>query len=176
MMSDNHRDRDTYLRIYLNDHRAGSVAGKALAARCRSSNSGTPLASYLTELLQELDEDSAIVDALMSSENFAPNPAKLAFGKIAEVAGRLKFNGHLQSYSPLSRLLELEALIAGVRTRQRMWRAFQAAGVMLPTGDLATLADRADRQVEVLERFHSETASSVFGTDDSTVPTASSVA
>ena len=42
------------LRIYLNDHLAGSVAGTALARRALASNRGTPLGDHLERLAREV--------------------------------------------------------------------------------------------------------------------------
>jgi hypothetical protein len=43
-----------------------------------------------------------------------------------EIASRLKANGRLIGYSPLSRVLELEGLIMGITGKLEMWRSLQA--------------------------------------------------
>ncbi len=110
------------LSIYLNDHRAGAAAGIALARRCQRSNAANQLGAYLGGLIEELEEDRAILESLMEELEFVANPVKGAMAVAAERLGRLKSNGQLRGYSPLSRFEELEALIAGVTTRAQLWR------------------------------------------------------
>lgn len=110
------------LSIYLNDHRAGAAAGIALARRCQRSNIENQLGAFLNGLIEELEEDRAILLSLMEELGFVKNPVKGALAAAAERLGRLKTNGQLRGYSPLSRVEELEALIAGVTTRAQLWR------------------------------------------------------
>ena len=44
---------------------------------------------------------------------------------LGERLGRLKLNGRLRGYSPLSRLDELELLQIGVVGKRRLWRALE---------------------------------------------------
>jgi hypothetical protein len=55
----------------------------------------------------------------------------------AEKVGRLKFNGQIKGYSPLSRLVELEGLATGIESKQSLWLA------------LAQIRDRDDRLREI---------------------------
>ena len=50
-----------------------------------------------------------------------PNPIKDAAGWTAEKFGRLKPNNSLLSYSPLSRVIELEGLVIGVTGKLALW-------------------------------------------------------
>jgi hypothetical protein len=50
---------------------------------------------------------------------------KVLLGWGAEKAGRLKLNGELLGYSPLSRLEELEALSLGVEGKLALWTALR---------------------------------------------------
>ncbi|WP_327686169.1 hypothetical protein [Streptomyces sp. NBC_00467] len=50
----------------------------------------------------------------MADLDVSTDHPKAALGRLAEQAGRLKPNGHLFSRSPLSDILELEALLVGV--------------------------------------------------------------
>ena len=52
-----------------------------------------------------------------------PDQIKAGLGWAAEKAGRLKPNGHLLQFSPLSRLVEIEGLITGVSGKLSLWRA-----------------------------------------------------
>ena len=79
----------------------------------------------------------------------------------AEKAGRLKLNGQLLGYSPLSRLVELEGLSLGVTGKLCLWLGLRAAYQDDPrlTGfDLEGLAKRARDQRQRLERVRRKAA------------------
>ena len=88
----------------------------------------------------------------------------LAWG--AERAGRLKFNGQLLGYSPLSRLEEIEALSLGVEGKLALWRALrstQGSDPRLAEVDLDELIDRARSQRRRLERLRTRAADEALG-------------
>jgi hypothetical protein len=66
---------------------------------------------------------------------------------VAEKVGRLKPNGHLTTYSPLSRLLELEGLAGGIEMKRALWLALQESEAEA----MQALIDRAVEQRERLE-------------------------
>ncbi len=69
---------------------------------------------------------------------------------LGERVGRLKLNGQLRGYSPLSRLDELELLQIGVAGKRRLWRALEHTHAGdLPGFELAALAERATEQAQV---------------------------
>jgi len=79
--------------------------------------------------------------------------------------GRLKLNGRLVGYSPLSRLEELEFLSLGVEGKLLLWRCLESvssAEQRLAGFDFATLVKRAEVQREELERFRLEAAVDAF--------------
>jgi hypothetical protein len=110
------------LRIYLNDHLAGSISGIELAKRSLSNNRDTPLGQFLLKLLKEIEADRASLERIMSRLGVSKDPVKQAVGWLAEKAGRLKLNGQLLGYSDLSRVVELEGLSLGVEGKLAMWR------------------------------------------------------
>jgi hypothetical protein len=143
------------LATYLNDHLAGATAGRELARRSASSNRGSPLGQFLAVLAQEIDEDRDALLALMSELQIGADRIKVLGGWTAEKVARLKPNGRLFSYSPLSRLLEVEGLTLGVHGKLALWRALeviQAGEPGLANADLAFLSQRAERQLSELEQ------------------------
>jgi hypothetical protein len=79
----------------------------------------------------------------------------------AEKAGRLKLNGSLTSYSPLSRLVELEGLALGVSGKQSMWKVLLELSLTEPElaeTDLQRLVDRAQQQLDGLEEHRNRAA------------------
>lgn len=153
------------LRIYLNDHLAGSVAGHELAKRTRSNNAGTPLSDYLTDFLLELEEEQSVVEGILDSFEASPDRIKQMAAWIAEKAGRFKLNGQITGYSDLSRLLELEGLCLGVEGKLSLWRSLKRVEEHHPelaTVDLDRLIEQAEKQRARLEGFRREAAEVAF--------------
>ena len=142
------------LSIYLNDHLAGATAGVELARRARSSNRSSELGAYLDRLVEEIEEDRSTLLSLMGRLDIGRDRLKEAAGWAAEKVGRLKLNGSLLAYSPLSRVVELEALVLGVTAKRTLWDALKRVrdtDPRLSDVDLDALAGRADRQRRELE-------------------------
>src|SRR5687768_8680774 len=97
------------LAIYLSDHRAGSITGVTLARRAASSNRGNEFGSVLDRIASDIEEDIRSLDDLMDRLGANRDPIKETVAWSAEKVGRLKLNGQLLGYSPLSRLIELES-------------------------------------------------------------------
>ena len=112
---------DRLLKIYLKDHLAGATAGLELALRSAGANEGTPLGEFLVRLADEIAEDREILTEIMDALDVPQDKVKNAMGWGAEKLGRLKPNGQLTGYSPLSRVVELEGLTVGVRGKQSLW-------------------------------------------------------
>ena len=143
------------LAIYLNDHLAGSTGALELARRARSANRGTPFEAAFDRLAAEIEEDREALLDVMRRLGVARDPVKEWAGWLAEKAGRLKLNGRLTGYSPLSRVLELELLALGVEGKRALWRALRevAAGdARLDGVDLGELQRRAERQRRLVEQ------------------------
>jgi hypothetical protein len=151
------------LGIYLNDHLAGATAGAALAQRVIGSNRDKG-AYYpaLSRVAEEIREDRASLLDIMSALKIGADPAKQALAWAAEKAGRLKMNGHLFSYSPLSRLDELEFLALGVTGKLALWRSLELLAPREPRlhpERLAELIARAERQLAQIEACRLRAAS-----------------
>lgn len=136
-----------YRAIYLNDHLAGATLGVELAKRALGSNPGGELGDVLRWLLQQLVEDRAALLVILKEQGGHASLAKAGGGWLAEKLGRLKLNGHLTTYSPLSRLVELEGLASGIEAKKSLWLSLQAGGVE----GLGELIARATEQRERLE-------------------------
>lgn len=143
------------LRIYLGDHLAGATGGHELARRCLSSNRGTELGAFLEEkLIPEIEEDRQTLVDVMDRLGISEQPWRTAVGWVTEKAGRFKLNGYLLSYSPLSRVVELEGLTVGVQGKRSLWQVLDelAPAVLALSGmDFAALIRRAQGQLDDLE-------------------------
>jgi hypothetical protein len=145
-----------YLSIYLNDHLAGATVGVQLARRTARANKKHPSGPVLAQLAEDIDQDRETLLDLMGRLDTKPDRIKVWLGWTAEKAGRLKLNGELLRYSPLSRLVELEGLALGVSGKLHMWRAFKqvlATDARLAAIDLDALIERAESQRDRLERL-----------------------
>jgi hypothetical protein len=137
------------LATYLNDHLAGSTVGLELAKRARGSNEGNEYGEVLTRVAREIEEDRETLQQLMDALEIGRDRPKLLAAWTGEKFGRLKPNGRLFSYSPLSRLVELEALGLGISGKLSLWQTLAevaAEDARLDAAELARLAERAERQ------------------------------
>jgi hypothetical protein len=151
------------LAIYLNDHRAGAAGGVELARRARSSNRGTRWGEALETVCAEIEADLATLEQVMEDLGVKRNVAKIAAAWSAERVGRLKPNGRLRGYSPLSRMLELEMLHIGITGKMELWRALEATlASRLTQFDLPGLIERAESQRTTVERLRIEAAAEAF--------------
>ena len=114
-------NRPELLAIYLNDHLAGSTGGVETARRARGSNEGTEFGAPLAALCAEIEADRETLEAVMKELGVARSRIKPAIGWLGEKLGRLKPNGQLRGYSPLSRVVELELLLLGITGKLRLW-------------------------------------------------------
>lgn len=152
-------DGEPLLALYLNDHLAGSYAGAALARRIAREHAGGPAAPDLWRLAREIAEDRDELVGLMRSLGVRPRWHRRLLGAAAEKAGRLKLNGRLVRRSPLSDLLEAEAMRSGVQGKLALWRALRAVATDdLLDSRLQRLENRAERQADLLDARHAEAA------------------
>jgi hypothetical protein len=157
---------DDLLKIYLNDHLAGSVAGLELAERAAGNNAGSALGAFLAELRAEIEEDQAVLKDVLHRVGGVENPLKKAAAWVAEKAGRLKLNGEITEYSDLSRVEELEGLLLGVRGKRALWAVLDEVGRAddrLGGLDFGALGQRAQRQEEQIDAHRLDAAHVAFG-------------
>jgi hypothetical protein len=154
------------LPIYLNDHLAGATAARALVRRAASSNRGSEYGSFLDRLATDLDDDRDALLAIMKLLGASVDQLKVLGGWGAEKLGRFKLNGRLLGYSPLSRLVELEALALGVRGKLALWRTLE---LLVPNRpelkrfELSHLIARAQRQLDEIEAYRLQAAAEALG-------------
>jgi hypothetical protein len=156
------------LAIYLNDHLAGATGGVELARRARSSNRGTQLGEALAAVCAEIEADRSTLERVLDQLGVRRNSAKLAGAWAAEKLGRLKLNGRLSGYSPLSRLIELEMLHIGITGKIQLWQALEETqSAKLAQFDLPGLVERAESQRATIERLRLDAAREAFAEESS---------
>ncbi len=88
------------------------------------------------------------------------DPIKPVAAWAVEKLGRLKLNGQLTGYSPLSRMVEMEVLLIGITGKTGMWRALaHTLGPSFGGFDFVELEARGERQRSVVVDLHLEAAS-----------------
>ena len=154
------------LTIYLHDHLAGATFGVELARRAERQNRGEPYGDFLAELAREIEEDRATLEAIARRLDAGKDELKTALAWSGEKLGRLKLNGRLTGYAPLSRVIELEGLMAGVQGKLALWRALREIAPDTPdlnATELNALIRRAERQLSGLSEQHLIAARDAFG-------------
>ena len=151
--------------MYLNDHLLGATVGVELSKRAQRANEGTELGAFLADLHAEIAEDRSALVAVIRALEVEPSLGKVAAGWVGEKLGRLKLNGQLTGYSPLSRLVELEGIAAGINAKLALWRSLAQArerDERLGRFDFDALAARAQEQRDRLEPFRLDAATRAF--------------
>jgi|SRR6476659_926395 len=156
-----------YLAIYLNDHLAGATGGVELARRLRASNRGSdPFGQPLDRICVEIEEDRATLEQVIDRLGFSRSRVKPAAAWVAEKLGRLKLNGRLRGYSPLSRVLELEGLLIGITGKIALWETLaDLDGVERLEIDFAQMSERAAEQRSAVDDLHRLAAAALAAGD-----------
>ena len=142
------------LRTYLQDHHAGSMVGVELSRRAAGANEESDYGAEMSLIAEHIAEDRDTLERVMERLGVKPNRLKDAGGWTAEKLGRLKPNNSLLSYSPLSRVVELEGLVVGVTGKLALWESMHdVLGESLDGIDFVALAERASEQRSRLERL-----------------------
>jgi hypothetical protein len=151
------RGRPELLSVYLDDHVAAAAGVLALARRAIGAHRGTAAAPDLQKLVAHLAEDRRTLIAIMGRLDVSRTRYKEPLALAAERLGRLKPNGSLLHRSPLSSVVELEALALGVTANRAVWRTLRQLSTTRPRLDrdqLDGLIARADSDLAVLEGLH----------------------
>ncbi len=153
------------LRIYLADHHAGSVGGVALAERLARRDG--EIGSTVSAVLDHIQEDKRALLRLLSRVGGTRHRAKELAAALAVRLGRLKFNGRLIGQSPLTPVLELEAMVLAVEGRSRLWLTLtQLAKDSYPDWDIDDLrlrASRAQTDTVAVDRIRAAAAGAALG-------------
>ena len=160
-------DGERLLGIYLDDHRAGAAAGLALARRFATANAATFLADTADEVCGQIAEDVRTLDDVFDRLGHRSRRWKQVVARAAELLGRLKANGFLRHYSPLSRMVEIEMLSAGILTKQSLWESLAVVAEHRPELhgiDFGELQRRAQQQRRLLSHHRPTTVHEAFFT------------
>jgi hypothetical protein len=157
---------ERYLAIYMNDQLALGVLWREIARRSARANHGSDAGAALDRVADAISEDVETFEEVMQGVGVPKTPAKPMLAIAGERLGRMKLNGHLRGYSPLSRFEELDFLIMGIDGKVVLWtnlRDHAGLAARLPEVDFDGLIDRARQQRALLEPFHAEAGREALG-------------
>jgi predicted DNA-binding ribbon-helix-helix protein len=154
--------------IYLNDHLAGSVIGAALARRIGRRNRDNEYGDAVAAITAEIEEDKRVLRGVMERLGVREKRTRLALAWLGEKGMRVKPNGRLVGYSPLSRVLELEGLVMGITGKLELWRSLGELedASALREIDFQRLIARAEDQRERVEDLRIRAAREAFAATD----------
>ncbi|MER6472353.1 hypothetical protein [Streptomyces collinus] len=154
------------LGIYLNDHLAGATAGVLRSAHLARTTRGSALGQAIGPIAAEIAQDRATLLGIMQDLDMPVRRYKVCAGWAGEKLARLKSNGRLIRRSPLSTLLELEALRLGVEGKAAGWQSLRRLSDLdqrLDPAQLDQLLERARRQQNVLEEWRMRSVTQALG-------------
>ena len=153
------------MRIYLQDHHAGSTAGLELARRIHGNNKGNEYGEVMAKVVDEIAADKKALEGIMDDLGFGADTIKDLGAWALEKAGRLKLNGQITGYSPLSRMVELEGVMTGITGKIGLWAALLQIAPDEPRLDaerLERLRERGESQRETVEDLRQRAAREAF--------------
>jgi hypothetical protein len=145
------------LSVYLDTHWAAAGGGVDLAERVARNHEGGDEGPVLRLVADGIEEDRQALHQLMVLTGVRPSVLGPALARLGERLGRLKPNGRIVRRSPVSDVIEIEALRGAVAAKRAGWDALLllAPGHPdLPTAKLDLLRARADDQLERLAEAH----------------------
>lgn len=160
-----HSDQAHLLNIYLRDHEAAAVGGLELFRRCSKANRGSEYAAELQRLTIDVRSNRDALRSFCRMFGVRYSNVGRAVAYTGAIVGRLKPNGRLIHYSPLSRVLELEALSSAVTSQLRLWETLlglSAVEQRLDEAELTRLVAGAHAQLEALRHLHDAAAEEAF--------------
>jgi hypothetical protein len=101
----------------------------------------------------------------MDELGFGADKVKDLGAWVLEKAGRLKLNGQITGYSPLSRVVELEGLVTGITGKISLWVALLQIAPEEPRLDAARLErllERGESQKATVEELRERAAREAF--------------
>lgn len=162
-------DERRVVRIHMGDHLTVMRGARSLAGRMLGSGRHQGTAALLGRIADELDAGCTTLGGFLRQLGASPPRSKLLAASVAERVGRAKLNGRIAERSPLSGLLELEALGAALSLAAAGWRSLRSAGIAVDAV-VGGHADACERLEAELRGPTSETAARVLGARSGPIP------
>lgn len=157
-------ESDQNLRIYLNDHLAGSTGGLELARRAGGNSTDPGRTAMWESVRDEIETDREVLKQMLERLDFRSNPVKALLSWAGEKAGRLKPNGQITGPSELGQFVELEMMLIGVTGKLSLWRCLALVDdPRLRDFEIDELIVRAESQRDRLDEHRLALGSRIFG-------------
>ncbi|WP_131738468.1 hypothetical protein [Actinomadura roseirufa] len=154
-----------FLAIYMNDHLAGAAGGVGRARALARAHRGSADGGRLQRLADDIATDRGALLAMTGALGLPVRHYKIMALAAMERAGRLKLNGRLRGRSPLTDLVEFEAMRVAIEGKAAGWRTLLVLADREPaldTGDLLMLLARAQAQATLLEELRAASVDRLF--------------
>ena len=115
------------------------------------------VASAIRQMSTEIHEERETLRRLMLSLGFSPSQVGATVARVGEWFGRFKPNGHVLRRSPLTDMIELEALRDAVSGKRVGWQVLREVAEVDPRidlGEVDRLLAQAESQLERLQDLH----------------------
>ncbi|GAA5226365.1 hypothetical protein [Paeniglutamicibacter antarcticus] len=148
-----------WLPFYLRDHMAGARTGVRLFDRVAQGHSRHQVRTEVARTHGEVEQDCRALRVMMTDLGMRQVSLTMFMGVFGELVGRLKPNGAIFKRSIGADVLELEALVAAVEAKARLWETLIALSGSIPELDsekLRHLQDRAGDQRDTLIGLHAQ--------------------
>ena len=153
------------LRIYLNDHLAGSVGALELLDRLIENNKEKPIGKFFANLREEVEADQEKLQGLIRRLGLKESPIRKAGAWIMEKLSRAKIRSGDLDNDEMGLFLALEGLVLGISGKGELWKALAAASqdvLPLRGPDYVLLEERAMQQRDRVEAKRLEVVRNVF--------------
>jgi hypothetical protein len=145
--------------VYLRNHDAAELAHARRLSLTAGTHLQTAVRRELGELLEDATADRAALAGAMRALGVRPSRVQRTVSTVGERIGRLKPNASWSRRTPLTDVVELEALGLAATGTLRLWQTLVALTPLhgrLGDLDLPSLVAGARRRVETLERLHAD--------------------
>lgn len=145
---------------YIRMHLTGSAAGIELFER-GSGLVDADARAVVKHISDELVEERERLLAMAHRVGIRPAPLGTAVAKLGERLSRLKPNGHRLHRTPMTDLIDLEAMRVAVAGKISGWEALLSVAGQhdgLKRDELVGLREQARRQQDELSQLHNATA------------------
>lgn len=156
------------LRIYLNDHLAGSVAALELLDHLTDLHSDPARKQFFVGLRAEIEEDQKVLQRMLAQVGGEESPVRKAAAWLTEKLGRAKLKLEDSGDGELRVFEALETLALGIQGKLTLWQALEAAADRIPqfqSTDFPRLKQRALQQHQRVEYQRLQSARTALATD-----------
>jgi hypothetical protein len=156
------------LRIYLNDHLAGSVAALELSDHLADLHSDPARKQFFVGLRAEIVEDQKVLQRVLDQVGGEESPVRKAAAWLTEKLGRAKLKLDDPGDGQLRVLEALETLALGIQGKLALWRVLEAVANRIPQlqiVDFDRLKQRAVQQHQRVEDQRLQSARTALAPD-----------